>query len=89
MKDRNQSSAQLTELQAAILVLEALAHNLHICTFLQTLESLQLVWLLDQANGSNDNCLSKVTCDSWGRKESDTTERLNWTELNWRLCFVI
>ena len=19
-------------------------------------------------------------CDSWGRKESDTTERLNWTE---------
>ena len=22
-------------------------------------------------------------CNSWGRKESDTTERLNWTELNW------
>ena len=22
-------------------------------------------------------------CDSWGRKESDTTERLNWTELMW------
>ena len=43
MKDRNQSSAQLTELQAAIFVLEALAHNLHICTFLQTLEPLQLV----------------------------------------------
>ena len=21
--------------------------------------------------------------DSWGRKESDTCERLNWTELNW------
>ena len=21
-------------------------------------------------------------CDSWGRKESDTAERLNWTELN-------
>ena len=21
-------------------------------------------------------------CDSWGRRESDTTERLNWTELN-------
>ena len=21
-------------------------------------------------------------CDSWGRKESNTTERLNWTELN-------
>ena len=23
--------------------------------------------------------------NSWGRKESDTTERLNWTELNWYL----
>ena len=22
------------------------------------------------------------TCDSWGRKESDMTERLNWTELS-------
>ena len=25
-------------------------------------------------------------CDSWGRKELDTTERLNWTELNWSTC---
>ena len=24
-----------------------------------------------------------VCCDSWGHKESDTTGRLNWTELNW------
>ena len=24
-----------------------------------------------------------LVCDSWGRKESDTTERLNWTELDW------
>ena len=23
--------------------------------------------------------------DSWGRKESDTTEQLNWTELNWNI----
>ena len=23
-----------------------------------------------------------VCCDSWGLKELDTTERLNWTELN-------
>ena len=22
-------------------------------------------------------------CDSWGHKESDTTEQMNWTELNW------
>jgi len=26
-------------------------------------------------------------CDSWGHKESDTTERLNWTELNLSLLF--
>ena len=25
---------------------------------------------------------SLACCDSWGRKESDTTERLHWTELN-------
>ena len=24
-----------------------------------------------------------VCCNSWGHKESDRTERLNWTELNW------
>ena len=24
-------------------------------------------------------------CGSWGRKESDTTERLNWTELKFKL----
>ena len=24
-----------------------------------------------------------VCCSPWGLKESDTTERLNWTELNW------
>ena len=24
-----------------------------------------------------------MCCDSWGHKESDTTERLTWTELNW------
>ena len=26
-------------------------------------------------------------CNSWGLKESDTTERLNWTELNW-ICIL-
>ena len=28
-------------------------------------------------------------CDSWGHKESDTTERLNWTELNWAVFPVL
>ena len=33
--------------------------------------------------GVGDGQGSLACCDSWGRKESDTTERLNWTELNW------
>ena len=31
--------------------------------------------------GDGDGQGGLVRCDSWGRKESDTTERLNWTEL--------
>ena len=34
--------------------------------------------------GDGQGCLA--CCASWGRKESDTTERLNWTEL--RLLFL-
>ena len=34
----------------------------------------------------NPRTQGSLACsDSWGRKESDTTERLNWTELNWIL----
>ena len=29
-----------------------------------------------------------VCCYSWGHKELDTTERLNWTELNWTMSYV-
>ena len=29
-----------------------------------------------------------VCCDSWGRRESDMTERLNWIELNWTPCSI-
>ena len=36
-------------------------------------------WIL----GDDDGQGGLVCCDSWGRKELDTTERLNWTELNW------
>ena len=35
--------------------------------------------------GDGDGQGGLACCDSWGRKESDTTERLNWTELNWFL----
>ena len=33
--------------------------------------------------GVGDGQGGLACCDSWGRKELDTTERLNWTELNW------
>ena len=33
--------------------------------------------------GIGDGQGGLACCDSWGLKESDTTERLNWTELNW------
>ena len=37
--------------------------------------------------GDGDGQGGLACCDSWGRKESDTTERLNWTELNWTLMW--
>ena len=36
----------------------------------------------EQALGVSNEQGSLVCCSPWGRKESDTTERLNWTELN-------
>ena len=33
--------------------------------------------------GDGDGQWGPECCDSWGRKESNTTEWLNWTELNW------
>ena len=36
----------------------------------------------EQALGVGDGQESLVCCSPWGHKESDTTERLNWTELN-------
>ena len=38
---------------------------------------LYLIWFCCHGQGG------LVCCDSWGRKESDMTEQLNWTELNW------
>ena len=33
--------------------------------------------------GVGDGWGGLLCCNSWGRKELDMTERLNWTELNW------
>ena len=38
----------------------------------------------EQALGVGDGQGGLVCCDSWRCKESDTTEQLNWTELNWK-----
>ena len=37
--------------------------------------------------GVGDGQGGLACCNSWGRKESDTTERLNWTELNSAIPF--
>ena len=39
----------------------------------------------EQTLGVCDGQGGLACCSPWGRKESDTTERLNWTELNWTL----
>ena len=36
------------------------------------------------APGVGDGQEGLMCCNSWGCKESDMTEQLNWTELNWR-----
>ena len=36
--------------------------------------------------GDGDAQGGLACCNSWGRKESDTTEQMNWTELNIPLC---
>ena len=36
---------------------------------------------VEQARVVGDGLWDLVYCSPWGRKESDTTERLNWTEL--------
>jgi len=38
--------------------------------------------------GVGDGQRGLACCNSWGRKELDTTEWLNWTELNWS-CFHV
>ena len=39
--------------------------------------------------GVGDGQGGLACCGSWGRKESDTTERLKWTELNWTHSSIV
>ena len=47
----------------------------------QWLDGHESEWTLGVCDGQG----GLACCDSWGCKESDMTERLNWTELNWRV----
>ena len=38
--------------------------------------------------GVGDGQGGLVCCNSWGHEESDMTERLNWTELNWIFHYI-
>ena len=41
----------------------------------------------EQAPGVGDGQGSLACCSPWGRKEWDTTEPLNWTQLSWIILF--
>ena len=45
-------------------------------------------WESEWTPGVGDGQGGLTCCDSWGRKESDTTERLNWTELRWMILLL-
>ena len=48
------------------------------------LDGHEFEWTLGLGDGQG----GLACCNSWGHKESDTTELLNWTELNWGVCYV-
>ena len=49
------------------------------------LDAHEFEWTLGVGDGQG----GLACCDSWGCKESDTTEQLNWTELNWMHIYGI
>ena len=49
------------------------------------LDGREFEWTLGDGDGQG----GLACCDSWGRKESDTTEQLNWTELMICICVYI
>ena len=44
---------------------------------------------LEQALGGGDGQGSLASCSRWGHKESDMTERMNWTEVHHQLFGTI
>ena len=46
-------------------------------------DSMAMSW--SKLPGVGDEQGGLACCDSWGHKESDMTEQLNWTELNMKI----
>ena len=53
------------------------------CGWHHQLDGHEFGWTLGVGDGQG----GLVCCNSWGRKESDMTEWLKWTELNWTLYY--
>ena len=49
------------------------------------LDGREFEWTLEDGDGQG----GLVCCDSWGHKESDTTEWLNWTKLNLNNGYIV
>ena len=61
-----------------------------VCNLCEWLDGRESEW----TPGVGDGQGGLACCESWGRKESDTTERLNWTESCYRniigkMCLMI
>ena len=56
--------------------------SVHIFNWLKFQKNIYQLIKSEWTPGVGDGQGGLACCDSWGRKESDTTERLNWTELN-------
>ena len=53
------------------------------CQRMRWLDSITDEQELGQTLGNDEGQVGLACCSPWGHKESDMTERLNWTELNW------
>ena len=49
----------------------------------------QWTWVWVNSGSWVDGQGGLACCGSWDRKESNMTEWLNWTELNWAMCWVL
>ena len=56
-------------------------HNIYLAGWHHRLDGCESEWTPEAGDGQR----GLACCNSWDHKESDTTEWLNWTELNWQV----